>query len=83
MRIPLAEYVGNEIQRFRESFFTTVEDMATEVGVSPAMWSQWERGRGRGPSLAQLDKIADLWEVSVGELFPEARVYVHRKEPTA
>jgi transcriptional regulator with XRE-family HTH domain len=55
------------LKELREGKFLTQRELAELVGVHPTMVSEWERGLYR-PSLRNLRKICELFEVSPGEI---------------
>lgn len=61
------EVIGKLIQQLRESSNLSAVELSEELGVSRAIVSQWEKGK-KGLSIANLCKLAELFNVSVEEL---------------
>ncbi len=64
---PLHQYVSAKIRELRQKKGWTLEQLATLSGVSRSMLSQVERG-GANPTLAVAFKIAQAFEMSLGDL---------------
>jgi transcriptional regulator with XRE-family HTH domain len=60
--------LGREIRKLRKARGRSLMDMASFIGRSVSFCSQLERG-GASPSIADLRKISDLLDVSLGWFF--------------
>ena len=69
----LALNIGKKIQYFRKKREITLKRLAEQIGATPSLISQIERGKAN-PSLSTLKSIAEVFEVPIGLLFEyEAR----------
>jgi len=59
---------GKRLRRLRRNMDLTQEDLAERVGVSVTFIGQMERGEN-APSFETLEKLAQVLEVEVDELF--------------
>ena len=62
-------YTGLKIRKYREHMHLTQKQLAKIVGAAYNTVCSWEIGI-REPSVKQLYKMAVLFGISVGELFP-------------
>jgi transcriptional regulator with XRE-family HTH domain len=60
--------VGKKIRKLRETLGITQEEVAKALGVSKSTVSKWEKGE-RTPSLGILERICELFQISVDTLF--------------
>lgn len=67
-----AEGIGRRVATYRTERGMRVSDLAREVGVSPSLVSQIERGQSR-PSVSTLFAIAEALDVSVDAFFREIK----------
>lgn len=56
------------LKRFRKSEHITQADLADMLGVSTSTVGTWEIGRSK-PNVVMLKKMADLFNVSIEELY--------------
>ena len=62
--------VGAAIRSARLAAEITVPDAAEAVGVVPATWYDWERGKSF-PPLDRISPICDVLGCEIGDLIPE------------
>jgi len=65
----LREQFGCNLRRLRLQADRTQEQMAEQLGMSVNFLSFMERGL-KAPSFENLERIAEVFQVSVAELFP-------------
>jgi transcriptional regulator with XRE-family HTH domain len=73
MKSMIAEYVGGQIRDLRKQTGLSQEDLASKLGVPSNTVSRWETATYK-PKLKDLDKLADVFGVSVSEFFPSSDV---------
>jgi len=59
--------VNEKIRLIREAKNLTQEQVAEELGISPSVYGDIERG-DNDPKLSKLQKIADIFEIELSEL---------------
>ena len=64
------DLMGRRIKRKREIFGFLVKDLSAQIGVTPSLISQIEKGKAF-PSIVTLKKIAVALQTTVGELIGE------------
>jgi len=64
----LREQFGKRLKQLRAQKGLTQEELAEAVGVSTDFISLMERGQ-RAPSFENLERLAEVFEVKVSELF--------------
>ena len=78
------ETLGNIIMRLRKEKELTQEQLANALGITYQAVSKWETGVS-SPDIAMLPLLADIFEVSIDELFgrtaPSARLAPRAAEP--
>ena len=65
------EVLGNNIMRLRKEHDLTQEQLANGLGITYQAVSKWETGVSR-PDISMLPLLADVFEVSIDELFGRA-----------
>jgi putative transcriptional regulator len=60
--------IGNKLETLRTNCGFQREDVATTLGVAQSTLSHWERDK-REPSFEMLDKLAELYNTTVSEIF--------------
>lgn len=75
---PLEEF-GSALRLLREARKLSQRRVAEALGVSSAMVSSWERGKG-SPSLTRLGQLAELLDLDLGDL-DDARAIVRNLPP--
>lgn len=63
----LVETFGQNLRRARIARGLTIEELASDVGLSYSYVGELERGR-RNPSLKVMGRLADILQVSVVQL---------------
>lgn len=69
----LAKYSGNVIKKYRKERGLTQKDLGELIGVSNTAVANYENGY-RAPLQDTLFKIAEVFEISVNELFPKSKM---------
>jgi len=64
---PLISAIGQKIRTLRKGKGLTLAELGSEVGVSPSLLSQLERG-GINPSISLLQSISDALDVNIPDL---------------
>jgi len=64
------DLMGKRIKNKRESLGFLVKDLSAQIGVTPSLISQIERGKAF-PSIITLKKISEVLQTTVGELIGE------------
>lgn len=73
--------IGRNILTLREKKRLTQEGFGKLIGASKQMVSNWENGQNR-PSPKYLDKIAEVLDVSISDLYREIITYETKVEPS-
>lgn len=63
--------IGSKLKELRVANNLSLQDLANAVGASKAHIWDIERGASKNPSLELLKKIADYFQISIGELVGE------------
>lgn len=66
----MVDLMGKRIKKKREDMGLLVKDLSSQIGVTPSLISQIERGKAF-PSIVTLKKISEALETTVGELIGE------------
>ncbi len=69
MNTPVAQFVGEQIKDLRKKVGLTQDELAVKVGVPSNTVSRWEKAVYK-PKLHDLEKLADIFGVSVSAFFP-------------
>lgn len=64
--------IGNTLRRYRDNNNYTQQYVADAIGISRVSYRKWENNEVDF-SVSQLVKIADLYEIAVGDLFEQSR----------
>ena len=64
------DLMGKRIKKKREDLGLLVKELSAQIGVTPSLISQIERGKAY-PSIVTLKKIAETLQTTVGELIGE------------
>lgn len=64
------DQLGIRIKKKREGLGLLVKDLSAQIGMTPSLISQIERGKAF-PSIVTLKKISDVLQTTVGELIGE------------
>ena len=62
--------IGKNIKRFRQKKGLTQADLARALGVTCQAVSKWETS-ANSPDIALIPKLAELFGISISELFAE------------
>ena len=71
------ESIGKFISELRKEFNYTQKDLGDMLGVTDNSVSKWERGIN-APDISQLERIADIFHITVDELLNGERKYKKR-----
>ena len=64
------DQLGIRIKKKREGLGLLVKDLSAQIGMTPSLISQIERGKAF-PSIVTLKKISDVLQTTVDELIDE------------
>ena len=72
---------GARLREVRKSKKLTQKELAEQIGIKQNSYSDWETGKNE-PSLENLVKLADLFEVSLDWLFGREQMKFKKRSPT-
>lgn len=70
--------LSEKLRRLRQFFGYSQEYIAFTIGMTQPAYCKWESGQTQ-PSLTKLEELANLYQLSIGDLLTETDLEIVRK----